>query len=266
MASRPIGSKRNWFELRSASMRTCAPCRISPSRILMASGSCTMRCNARFSGRAPYAASEPAARINCRAGSVSSSEICRSSSSLRRSLSRSSRICVHLRMAQRAEDHHIVDAVEELGTEVLAQHPHHALARHVEVVLGLQRVAGEKRRAQVRGHDQHRVLEVDGPALGVGQAPVVHHLQQDVEDIGVRLLDFVEEDHRSRAGGARPRSAGRLRRSRRIREARRSAAPRRASPCTRSCRCGSWPARRRTGTRPARARSRFCPRPSVREK
>ena len=49
---------------------------------------------------------------------------------------------------------------------------------------------------EVRGHDEHRVLEVDGAALGVGQAAVVHHLQQDVEDVGVRLLDFVEENDR----------------------------------------------------------------------
>ncbi len=54
----------------------------------------------------------------------------------------------------------------------------------------------EHRRPQVRGHDEHRVLEVDGAALGVGQAAVVHHLQQHVEDIGVRLFDFVEEDDR----------------------------------------------------------------------
>ena len=32
--------------------------------------------------------------------------------------------------------------------------------------------------------------------MAVGQAPVVKHLQQDVEDVGVRLLDFVEQDQR----------------------------------------------------------------------
>ena len=45
----------------------------------------------------------------------------------------------------------------------------------------------------VRGHDQHGVLEVDRAALAVGQAAVVHHLQQHVEDVGVRLLDLVEQ-------------------------------------------------------------------------
>ncbi len=31
-------------------------------------------------------------------------------------------------------------------------------------------------------------------ALAVGQAAVVQHLQQDVEDVGVGLLDLVEQD------------------------------------------------------------------------
>ena len=260
------GLKVNWLELRSASMRTCAPCRISPSRILMASGSCTMRCSARFRGRAPYAGSEPAARTSCRAGSVSSSEICRSSSSFWISRHPQIENRAQLRIAQRTEDHHVIHAVEELRPEVLAQHPHHALARHVEVVLGLQRLAGEHGRAQVRRHDQHRVLEVHGAALRVGQPAVVHDLQQHVEHVGMRLLDFVEQDDGSTAGDAPLRSTGRLRRSRCIPEARRSAEPRRASPCTRSCRCAPWPARRRRGTRPARARFPFCPRPSVQEK
>ena len=51
-------------------------------------------------------------------------------------------------------------------------------------------------RAGVRGHDQHHLAEVGLAAVVVGQRGVVHHLQQDVEDVGVRLLDFVEQQHR----------------------------------------------------------------------
>jgi hypothetical protein len=50
--------------------------------------------------------------------------------------------------------------------------------------------------ADIGGHDQHRVLEVHGAALAVGEAAVVHDLKQDVEDVGVGLLDLVEQDHR----------------------------------------------------------------------
>ena len=49
--------------------------------------------------------------------------------------------------------------------------------------------------AQVAGHDDDRVLEVDGPALGVGQPAVVEQLEQDVEHLRVGLLDLVEQDH-----------------------------------------------------------------------
>jgi len=49
-------------------------------------------------------------------------------------------------------------------------------------------------RAEVRGEDDDGVLEVHGAALRIGDAAVVEHLEQDVEDIRVRLLDLVEED------------------------------------------------------------------------
>ena len=48
--------------------------------------------------------------------------------------------------------------------------------------------------ADVAGHDDDGVLEVDGAALAVGQAAVVEDLEQDVEDVRVRLFDLVEED------------------------------------------------------------------------
>ena len=76
---------------------------------------------------------------------------------------------------QRLELDDLVDPVEELGPERLA---HRSLVRHV------------------RGHDQHRVPEVDRAALAVGQTPVVEHLEQDVEHLGMRFLDLVEQDDR----------------------------------------------------------------------
>ena len=77
---------------------------------------------------------------------------------------------------ERAEADDLVDAVDELGLE------------------GVERVA-----PQVGGHDQHGVGEVDRAALAVGEAPVVEHLQQDVEHVRVRLLDLVEQHDRVRA-------------------------------------------------------------------
>jgi hypothetical protein len=51
-------------------------------------------------------------------------------------------------------------------------------------------------RPEVAGHDQHGVAEVDGATLPVRQAAVVEHLQEDVEDVRMLLLDLVEEDYR----------------------------------------------------------------------
>ena len=99
-----------------------------------------------------------------------------------------------LLFAQRTEDDDVVDAVEELRPEALPQHFHHLLARLLKAASLVQRSRDcSSMRAQVRGHDQHRVLEVDGAALGVGEAAVVEHLQEDVEDVRMRLLDLVEE-------------------------------------------------------------------------
>ena len=47
----------------------------------------------------------------------------------------------------------------------------------------------------VAGHDDDRVPEVHHPALAVGEPAVVEDLEQHVEDVRVRLLDLVEEDH-----------------------------------------------------------------------
>jgi hypothetical protein len=57
------------------------------------------------------------------------------------------------------------------------------------VVEPLEQVDG----TDVGRHDHDRVAEVDGAALGVGEAPVVEDRQQGVEHVGVGLLDLVEQ-------------------------------------------------------------------------
>ena len=98
------------------------------------------------------------------------------------------------------EDHDVVDAVEELGTEVRLERIHdlvlHALVAHGFVVageanVGLTQILG----TEVARHDQHGVAEVDCAALAVGETAFFENLQQDVEDIGVSFFDFVEQHH-----------------------------------------------------------------------
>ncbi len=57
--------------------------------------------------------------------------------------------------------------------------------------------------ANITGHDEQGVLEVDCPALGVREPPVLKNLQHGVEDIWVGLLDLVKQHH-----GVRPSSHG----------------------------------------------------------
>ena len=85
-------------------------------------------------------------------------------------------------------------AVQELRPEVLAQRLHHLPPRaFVDLAALGRRALGDELAAEVRRHDDDGVLEVDRPALAVGQPAVVEQLQQDVQHLGMRLLDLVEQ-------------------------------------------------------------------------
>ena len=89
----------------------------------------------------------------------------------------------------------LVHAVDELGTQELAERLHRALAvlladAAAEADAALLAVA-----AGVGGHDDDGVFKVDLAAVRVGHLAVVENLQQDVQHIRVRLLDLVEENN-----------------------------------------------------------------------
>jgi peptidoglycan/LPS O-acetylase OafA/YrhL len=50
-------------------------------------------------------------------------------------------------------------------------------------------------RTDVRGHDDHRVLEIDRSPLPVCDPSIIEHLQQHIEYFRIRFFDFVEEHH-----------------------------------------------------------------------
>src|SRR5262249_3382385 len=113
-----------------------------------------------------------------------------------------------MRPRERMEDDDVVDAVQELGAEVLPERLEHLLLHALEGTLVVAAaVAGEELAADVRRHDDDGVLEVDRATLAVRQATVVENLEKHVEDVGVGLLDLVEEDH---AVGAAPDGLGQL--------------------------------------------------------
>jgi hypothetical protein len=130
-----IGSKCNWFDLRSTSIRTCDPCStfaveyLDRQRVLD------------HPLQRPLQRTRSIRRIRPR----SQNQLPRRLRQLQRNLPVFQQLAHfvqpqvqnvrHLRLSQRTEDHRIVHAVQKLRPEVLAQHAHHALARHVEVVL-----------------------------------------------------------------------------------------------------------------------------------
>ena len=56
----------------------------------------------------------------------------------------------------------------------------------------------EVHRAEVAGHDDHRVAEVDHAALAVREATVIEDLEEERDKLARRLLDFVDEHDRVR--------------------------------------------------------------------
>ena len=96
-------------------------------------------------------------------------------------------------LAEASERDRRIETVAEFGRE-------QALDRLFILVFALAAAEADRllrsiRCAGVRGHDEDHVPEVDLLAVRVGQRAVVHHLQEDVEQIRVRLLDLVEQEH-----------------------------------------------------------------------
>ena len=68
------------------------------------------------------------------------------------------------------EDDHVVDAVQKLGAEVMVQLLLDLLAHRLFLRRRLHRtlIFVDVLRADVRGHDDDRILEIDDAALRVG--------------------------------------------------------------------------------------------------
>ena len=71
----------------------------------------------------------------------------------------------------------------------------HAVIAGVVVLRRETELVVDGQRTGVGCHDEDRVLEIDLPTETVGQMAFFHDLEQHVEDIGVSLLDFVEQHH-----------------------------------------------------------------------
>ena len=103
---------------------------------------------------------------------------------------------VHLSRAQGAEADDLIQPVEKLRPEDLAKFPLESggLCRVGGLSRGKAqgRAGGEPFPAHVGGHHNDGVAEVRPLAVGVGEHPVLHDLEQKAPHVGVGFLQLVE--------------------------------------------------------------------------
>lgn len=100
----------------------------------------------------------------------------------------------NLLLVERLEHDDFIYTVQELGADGLSQHLHYLVAGGI-LVDTLLLVLSNELAAKVGSEDYQRILKVDRASFVVGESAVVQYLQEDIEDIGVRFLYLVEQDH-----------------------------------------------------------------------
>src|SRR6202158_500870 len=103
-------------------------------------------------------------------------------------------------VAERVENNDFVQTVEKLRIEHPLYFVHHHFFHALEAGLidaGLEADGSallQMARPQVGSHDDDGVAKIHGIAEAVGQLPVFKDLQQNIEDVRVRLLHFIQQD------------------------------------------------------------------------
>ena len=105
---------------------------------------------------------------------------------------------------ERIEQNHFVQSIQEFGIENSLHLAHHHVVLAFRCGHFVRRLEAEPRlllqlpRADVRRQDNDCVAEVHCIAEPVRQLPVFEDLQQNVVHVRMRLLNFVEQNHRVR--------------------------------------------------------------------
>ena len=99
----------------------------------------------------------------------------------------------------------IVNPVEKFGTEAFFQLAHNCVsdiltAHSSAVILTLEAESrgslfSDELCADIGGHNDYAVLEINLPALRIGEHTVVKDLKQHIEHIGMSLFNLVKEDY-----------------------------------------------------------------------
>lgn len=93
-------------------------------------------------------------------------------------------------LLQPVEDDDFINSVEELRAEVTAES-----IECPSIPGGGILLIEDKLAANVAGHDEYRVSEVNGAPLTISDSTIVQYLQQDVEDIRMGFFYLIEQYH-----------------------------------------------------------------------
>ena len=97
------------------------------------------------------------------------------------------------------KDDGFINPVQEFRAESAFQRGVHRFPQRPPFIatVGLEpeRLAPGNLSAEVAGHYNDSVAEINDPPVAVGQPPVLQDLEQHIEYVGVRLFDFVEQHH-----------------------------------------------------------------------
>jgi len=102
-------------------------------------------------------------------------------------------------LIQRVEDDDLVNTLRNSGRKSARSFIHHRVL-HVVVALPVKCAFVSRIRGLPTLEVMIRIVffEIDSPPLAIGQPAVIENLQHDVEHVGMRLFDLVEENHRVR--------------------------------------------------------------------
>ena len=95
--------------------------------------------------------------------------------------------------AEPIEDDDFINAIQKFRSEVRPQRVHYQT-----LTSGPGFFFGDVLAADIGRHDDDRIFEIDRSSLPVRDAAIIKHLKQDVENVRVCLLDFIEQHHRIR--------------------------------------------------------------------
>ena len=93
---------------------------------------------------------------------------------------------------QPMEHDHFINAIDEFGPEIVFNLAHDC---QLDDLVIISSHLLDHLRAKVGSHDDDRILEIHRSPLTIGHAPIIQNLQQNVEHVGMRLLNLIEQDH-----------------------------------------------------------------------